>query len=57
MGFMGGAPVGSAIVGFAAAHMGPRLASLVPGIGLALAILALILFTPIWRLRASVAPA
>jgi MFS family permease len=54
MGFMGGAPIGSALVGFASAHMGPRLASLVPGIGLAVAIVALILFTPIWRLQASV---
>jgi hypothetical protein len=53
MGFMGGAPIGSAIVGVAAAHLGPRHAALVPAVGLALAVLALILFTPIWRLKGS----
>lgn len=49
MGFMGGAPIGSAIVGYAVSHMGPRLAALVPGIGLAIAALALALLTPLWR--------
>lgn len=49
MGFMGGAPVGSAIVGFAAGEMGPRLAALIPAGGLALASSALALTTPLWR--------
>jgi MFS family permease len=49
MGFMGGAPVGSAIVGFAAGEMGPRLAALIPAGGLALASIALALATPLWR--------
>jgi MFS family permease len=49
MGFMGGAPIGSAIVGFAASELGPRTAALIPAIGLALAALALALLTPLWR--------
>jgi MFS family permease len=49
MGFMGGAPIGSAIVGFAASEWGPRAAALIPAGGLALAALALAVFTPLWR--------
>jgi MFS family permease len=49
MGFMGGAPVGSAIVGFAAGEMGPRMAALIPSAGLAAASIALALTTPLWR--------
>jgi MFS family permease len=49
MGFMGGAPVGSALVGFAAGEFGPRAAAFAPAIGLALASLALAIFTPLWR--------
>ncbi|HYD72859.1 MAG TPA: MFS transporter, partial [Candidatus Binatia bacterium] len=49
MGFMGGAPIGSAIVGFAASEFGPRTAALIPATGLALAAVALALFTPLWR--------
>lgn len=49
MGFMGGAPIGSALVGFAASQWGARAAALAPAVGLALAALALALFTPLWR--------
>lgn len=49
MGFMGGAPIGSAIVGFAASRFGPAIAALIPAGGLAIAALALALFTPLWR--------
>jgi len=49
MGFMGGAPVGSAIIGFAAAEMDARTAALIPATGLALAAIALAVFTPLWR--------
>lgn len=49
MGFMGGAPIGSAIVGFAASELGPRTAALIPAGGLALAAVALAVFTPLWR--------
>lgn len=52
MGFMGGAPIGSLIVGFAASEFGPRAAALIPGIGLALAAIALAVLTPLWRYRA-----
>lgn len=56
MGFMGGAPVGSTLVGFAASELGPRLAALIPAAGLALAALALALLTPLWRLQLDHAP-
>jgi MFS family permease len=49
MGFMGGAPIGSVIVGFAASEMGPRAAALIPAVGLALAAIALAVTTPLWR--------
>jgi predicted MFS family arabinose efflux permease len=49
MGFMGGAPIGSALVGFAASEWGPRTAALIPAGGLALAAVALAVFTPLWR--------
>ena len=49
MGFMGGAPVGSALVGFAASQWGARAAALAPALGLALAAIALAVFTPLWR--------
>ncbi|MGE0741101.1 MAG: MFS transporter [Hyphomonadaceae bacterium] len=49
MGFMGGAPIGSAIIGFVASEWGPRVAALVPASGLAVAAIALAVFTPLWR--------
>lgn len=49
MGFMGGAPIGSALVGVAASQLGPRAAALIPAGGLALAAVALALLTPLWR--------
>lgn len=57
MGFMGGAPIGSALVGFAAGEFGPRTAAFAPAICLALAALALALFTPLWRYLPVHAPA
>jgi MFS family permease len=49
MGFMGGAPIGSALVGFAASEWGARAAAIAPAIGLGFAALALAIFTPLWR--------
>lgn len=49
MGFMGGAPIGSALVGFAASHWGARAAALAPAIGLGVAALALAVLTPLWN--------
>jgi len=49
MGFMGGAPIGSAFVGFIASKLGPHAAALIPGLGLALAAIALAVLTPLWR--------
>ncbi|HEX8901264.1 MFS transporter [Vitreimonas sp.] len=51
MGFMGGAPIGSIAVGFAAAEFGSRAAALIPGAGLALAAIALAIMTPLWRFK------
>lgn len=51
MGFMGGAPLGSIVVGFAAREWGSGAAALIPGIGLALAAAALAVSTPLWRYR------
>jgi hypothetical protein len=51
MGFMGGAPIGSAIVGFAAATWGAAAAALAPAIGLGAAAAALAMFTPLWSFR------
>ncbi len=48
-GFMGGAPIGSALVGFVASEWDAHAAALAPAIGLALAALALAVFTPLWR--------
>lgn len=55
MGFMGGAPIGSAIIGFATEQMGPHAAALIPAGGLGLAALGLALFTPLWARRADTA--
>jgi MFS family permease len=57
MGFMGGAPIGSAITGFAASEFGARTAALIPAIGLAVAAVALALFTPLWRYQGNISPA
>lgn len=56
MGFMGGAPIGSALVGFAASEWGARAAAIAPAIGLAAAALALAIFTPLWRYAPAPAP-
>lgn len=53
MGFMGGAPIGSVIAGYAVSELGARSAALLPGIGLAIAALALALLTPLWRYNAT----
>lgn len=55
MGFMGGAPIGSALVGFGfdamkAVGLGAGWVALIPALGLGASALALALFTPIWRL-------
>jgi MFS family permease len=49
MGFMGGAPIGSAVMGFAIAKLGAQTAALIPAIGLAVACIILAATTPLWR--------
>jgi MFS family permease len=51
MGFMGGAPIGALIIGQAVHMFGPAHAALVPAAGLAVAALALGLFSPIWSMK------
>ena len=51
MGFMGGAPIGGLLAGFAADRFGPREAALAPAIGLACAALLLVAFSPVWRVH------
>jgi len=51
MGFMGGAPIGSYLIGQAAFHFGPRTAAIFPAIGLAIAAVALAVFSPIWKME------
>lgn len=51
LGFMGGAPIGAAVMGIVADHAGPRLVILVPSIGMLTMIAAMALFTPIWKLQ------
>ena len=51
MGFMGGAPIGSWLIGQTAHHFGLPAASVVPAIGLAAAAVTLAVFSPIWKMR------
>ncbi len=53
MGFMGGAPIGSALSGIAAAQFGALNAALFPAIGLLVGAGALAAFTSLWRMRQS----
>ncbi|HWA00124.1 MAG TPA: MFS transporter [Caulobacterales bacterium] len=46
---LGGAPVGSLLVGFASEHLGPRLGALVPGVGMLVSATLLAALTPLWR--------
>jgi MFS family permease len=51
LGFMGGAPIGAALMGVLADAFGPRLVVLVPATGMVAMIVWLYVFTPIWRIR------
>jgi MFS family permease len=53
LGFMGGAPLGAALMGIVADQAGPRLVILVPSIGMLSLIVWMAFFTPIWRMRAA----
>lgn len=50
LGFMGGAPIGAALMGLSAEVLGVRMAALVPAIGLLVGIALVATRTPIWRL-------
>jgi len=51
LGFMGGAPVGAALLGVLADQAGPNLVILVPSIGMLAMIAWMAVFTPIWNMR------
>lgn len=51
LGFMGGAPIGAALMGVVADEAGPRFVILVPSVGMIAMILWMAIFTPIWRMR------
>jgi MFS family permease len=51
LGFMGGAPIGAAMMGVIADQAGPKLVVLAPAFGMLGMIALLAVFTPIWRLR------
>lgn len=51
LGFMGGAPLGAALMGVIADQAGPRLVILAPSIGMLSLIAWMAFFTPIWRMR------
>jgi MFS family permease len=54
LGFMGGAPIGAAVLGVVSDQIGPDLVILVPSIGMLVMITAMIVFTPIWNLRTQI---
>jgi len=51
MGFMGGAPIGSALIGMGAHFYGARTAALFPGLGLMTAVIILAATTSLWSLE------
>jgi predicted MFS family arabinose efflux permease len=51
LGFMGGAPLGAALMGVVADTAGPRLVILVPSIGMLAMIAWMAFLTPIWSMR------
>jgi MFS family permease len=51
LGFMGGAPIGAAMMGIIADQAGPHFVILVPSIGMIAMIAWMAVFTPIWKLR------
>jgi predicted MFS family arabinose efflux permease len=57
LGFMGGAPIGSAMMGVLADQLGPRLVVLVPSLGMVAMIAWISLRTPIWSLSPGAAKA
>ncbi|MEZ5939548.1 MAG: MFS transporter [Hyphomonadaceae bacterium] len=51
LGFMGGAPVGAALLGILSDQAGPDFVILVPAVGMLAMIVGMVLLTPIWRMR------
>lgn len=51
LGFMGGAPLGAAAMGFITDQVGPQFVALVPSTGMFLLIAYMIVATPIWSLE------
>ncbi len=51
LGFMGGAPIGAALLGVLADHAGPEMIILAPSLGMLAMIAWMGFFTPIWKMR------
>jgi MFS family permease len=51
LGFMGGAPIGAALMGVIADQAGPQLVILAPAAGMLAMIALMLVFTPIWRME------
>ncbi len=51
LGFMGGAPIGAAMLGIISDQAGPQMVVLVPSIGMIVMVLGMAFFSPIWRIR------
>ena len=51
LGFLGGAPIGSLVMGFVTKALGPVDATLIPIFGLITVWISLFFFTDLWKLR------
>ena len=56
LGFMGGAPLGAAMMGVLTDAVGPRNVALVPGLGLLTLVLVMLICSPIWRISSEDLP-
>ena len=51
LGFMAGAPIGAALMGILVDSLGPRMAAIIPAVGMVSLILWMFLFTPVWNFQ------
>ena len=51
LGFMAGAPIGAAMMGYLVDLLGPRTASIIPAVGMGGLIIWVFLFTPVWKFQ------
>ncbi len=51
LGFMAGAPIGAAMMGILVDMLGPRMAAIIPAVGMGTLIVWVFLFTPVWSFQ------